>query len=149
MCGTRRTWRWRLTAAEDWSFGAGRGNRTLVFSLEGCCSTIELHPHHARYYTLALTEQRSGGGSRTRTCEGVASGFTVRPLCRSGHSPIPIRPRLTGLISSRVQKQDQVRLGANSLNVSVGRFMVGHGASVNTKKQIGRDRGRLAPEIPF
>ena len=24
--------------------GAGEGNRTLVFSLEGCCSTIELHP---------------------------------------------------------------------------------------------------------
>ena len=24
---------------------AGRGNRTLVFSLEGYCSTIELHPH--------------------------------------------------------------------------------------------------------
>ena len=24
---------------------AGEGNRTLVFSLEGCCSTIELHPH--------------------------------------------------------------------------------------------------------
>src|SRR5580698_2712299 len=27
------------------STGAGEGNRTLVFSLEGCCSTIELHPH--------------------------------------------------------------------------------------------------------
>ena len=27
-----------------WKFGAGEGNRTLVFSLEGCCSTIELHP---------------------------------------------------------------------------------------------------------
>jgi hypothetical protein len=24
--------------------GAGTGNRTRVFSLEGCCSTIELHP---------------------------------------------------------------------------------------------------------
>ena len=24
---------------------AGEGNRTLVFSLEGYCSTIELHPH--------------------------------------------------------------------------------------------------------
>src|SRR5689334_1810684 len=29
-----------------------------------------------------------GGGSRTRTYEGIASGFTVRPLCRSGHSPV-------------------------------------------------------------
>ncbi len=27
---------------------AGEGNRTLVFSLEGCCSTIELHPHELR-----------------------------------------------------------------------------------------------------
>ena len=26
------------------AIGAGEGNRTLVFSLEGCCSTIELHP---------------------------------------------------------------------------------------------------------
>src|SRR5215207_1646300 len=25
-------------------FGAGSGNRTRVFSLEGCCSTIELYP---------------------------------------------------------------------------------------------------------
>ena len=31
--------------------------------------------------------KHNGGGSRTRTYEGVASGFTVRPLCRSGHSP--------------------------------------------------------------
>jgi 23S rRNA (guanosine2251-2'-O)-methyltransferase len=27
-----------------------------------------------------------GGGGRTRTYEDVVSGFTVRPLCRSGHS---------------------------------------------------------------
>ena len=26
------------------NIGAGEGNRTLVISLEGCCSTIELHP---------------------------------------------------------------------------------------------------------
>ena len=29
------------------NIGAGEGNRTLVFSLEGCCSTIELHPRAA------------------------------------------------------------------------------------------------------
>jgi hypothetical protein len=29
------------------TIGAGEGNRTLVFSLEGCCSTIELHPQQA------------------------------------------------------------------------------------------------------
>jgi hypothetical protein len=27
--------------------GAGEGNRTLVISLEGFCSTIELHPRNA------------------------------------------------------------------------------------------------------
>jgi hypothetical protein len=32
-------------------------------------------------------KNRSGGRGRTRTYEGIASGFTVRPLCRSGHSP--------------------------------------------------------------
>ena len=28
--------------------GAGEGNRTLVISLEGCCSTIELHPRRGQ-----------------------------------------------------------------------------------------------------
>jgi hypothetical protein len=29
------------------NIGAGEGNRTLVISLEGFCSTIELHPQRA------------------------------------------------------------------------------------------------------
>ena len=39
------------TCRGEWGFGsmglsgAGEGNRTLVISLEGFCSTIELHPH--------------------------------------------------------------------------------------------------------
>jgi hypothetical protein len=32
-------------------------------------------------------QAKAGGRGRTRTYEGIASGFTVRPLCRSGHSP--------------------------------------------------------------
>src|SRR5438045_664854 len=32
--------------------GAGEGNRTLVISLEGCCSTIELHPPGLRFLRL-------------------------------------------------------------------------------------------------
>ena len=31
---------------------AGDGNRTHVSSLEGWCSTIELHPRYSYYYTL-------------------------------------------------------------------------------------------------
>jgi hypothetical protein len=30
------------------NIGAGEGNRTLVISLEGCCSTIELHPRRRK-----------------------------------------------------------------------------------------------------
>ena len=37
-------------------YGAGTGNRTRVSSLEGWCSTIELHPHIGR-------------GDRDRTCD--------------------------------------------------------------------------------
>src|ERR1019366_10472089 len=34
-----------LRSAHKREAGAGEGNRTLVISLEGFCSTIELHPH--------------------------------------------------------------------------------------------------------
>src|SRR3974390_2534003 len=64
--------------------GAGEGNRTLVISLEGCCSTIELHP---RSVSSALRRPLVGEvGLEPK--KAAASGFTVRPLCRSGHSPV-------------------------------------------------------------
>ena len=80
------------------NFGAGSGNRTRIFSLEGCCSTIELYPQVlpsnllGRHFHQGPDARhagcnRNGGGSRTRTYEALRSGFTVRPLCRSGHSP--------------------------------------------------------------
>src|SRR6056297_4082125 len=70
---------------------AGEGNRTLVFSLEGCCTTIVLHPRlgtdrrnqprHPRHRRgFRITSYVSNGGYRIRTCVGVANGFTVRPL---------------------------------------------------------------------
>src|SRR5215218_1071205 len=69
-----------LVFIED--FGAGEGNRTLVISLEGCCSTIELHPHR-RARPIGLV-----GEVGLEPTKASASGFTVRPLCRSGHSPV-------------------------------------------------------------
>jgi hypothetical protein len=40
-----RSGRSKIQPSTGWSnFGAGEGNRTLVVSLEGFCSTIELHP---------------------------------------------------------------------------------------------------------
>ena len=48
--------------------GAGEGNRTLVISLEGCCSTIELHP-------------RRGDSHRTSAIRSLAARMT--DLCFS------------------------------------------------------------------
>ena len=48
--------------------GAGEGNRTLVISLEGCCSTIELHP-----------QITNGGspGSRRSLAHSLAQAVTL------------------------------------------------------------------------
>ncbi len=51
-------------------FGAGEGNRTLVVSLEGFCSTIELHPHYFNPTLQLLRMHYYGGGGRIRTFEG-------------------------------------------------------------------------------
>src|SRR5262245_43589940 len=50
------------------NIGAGEGNRTLVISLEGCCSTIELHPRRPRCAALrrAAAARRAGPTSRRR-----------------------------------------------------------------------------------
>jgi hypothetical protein len=47
------------------NIGAGEGNRTLVISLEGCCSTIELHPHRGP----TVKDQQSGLVRRQLTSE--------------------------------------------------------------------------------
>jgi hypothetical protein len=48
-----------LNGLKNLRLGAGEGNRTLVFSLEGCCSTIELHPrvHYISDIAAALNEK--------------------------------------------------------------------------------------------
>ena len=73
---------------------AGEGNRTLVFSLEGYCSTVELHPRFVSLIgeCLNMAFQKNGlalnffyvsilgcanGECRIRTCEGAAIRFTV------------------------------------------------------------------------
>ena len=64
-------------------FGAGEGNRTLTVSLEGFCSTIELHPH-----THFLLQVRIfGGGRRIRTFEAYATDLQSAPFDRSGIPP--------------------------------------------------------------
>src|SRR5262249_39818219 len=56
--------------------GAGEGNRTPVFSLEGCCSTIELHPqaHEVVFWWRGLDSNQ-------------------RRLSQRIYSPSPLTPR--------------------------------------------------------
>jgi hypothetical protein len=70
---------------------AGRGNRTLVFSLEGYCSTIELHPQDRATPHVAIPGGRAG--------LATAADLVVIPLNRGNdvledQSPtaIPRRP---------------------------------------------------------
>ena len=68
--------------------GAGEGNRTLVISLEGFCSTIELHPPRfgsawrlQRTTTSLLDAEKSGGGGWIRTNVGVSQQiYSLPPL---------------------------------------------------------------------
>ena len=53
---------------------AGEGNRTLVFSLEGYCSTIELHPQL--------------GGTGFEPVKAVPSDLQSDPFDRSGNPPL-------------------------------------------------------------
>ncbi len=46
--------------------GAGEGNRTLVLSLEGFGSTIELHPHSLLSFCLILWWRGLDSNQRTR-----------------------------------------------------------------------------------
>ena len=53
---------WKSTSPiSAWNVGAGEGNRTLVFSLEGCCSTIELHPRSPITYHAGSAASTSHG----------------------------------------------------------------------------------------
>ena len=66
--------------------GAGEGNRTLVISLEGCCSTIELHP---RTFTAgALINLRQ---ERRSNCwpQGAPGHEQVREVPSLNRSRIP------------------------------------------------------------
>jgi hypothetical protein len=71
--------------------GAGEGNRTLVVSLEGFCSTIELHPPDITIHpTSRLHRHRPkfGGGGWIRTNVGARpTDLQSAPFSRSGTPP--------------------------------------------------------------
>jgi hypothetical protein len=66
-------------------YGAGEGNRTLVFSLEGCCSTIELHPRQAINYHAAQAASTVHAHNPVQAAIGRFSALT------SGDSPPILR----------------------------------------------------------
>ena len=85
--------------------GAGEGNRTLVVSLEGFCSTIELHPQ-GFMDSQQLLQLISGGGGWIRTNVGVSQQIyslpplaTRAPLRRElmimGEQPLVVKTCLT------------------------------------------------------
>ena len=88
--------------------GAGEGNRTLVVSLEGFCSTIELHPPdeyllfriRARPFALEV----AGGGGWIRTNVGVSQQIYSLP-------PLTTRAPLRGEPQIMVAEQRLVKLG--------------------------------------
>ena len=74
--------------------GAGEGNRTLVFSLEGCCSTIELHPHRLTPNTLRWQPQpiQRRPFSGRRPCasanQGPSASLNIGRFATYVHYPI-------------------------------------------------------------
>ena len=86
---------------------AGRGNRTLVFSLEGYCSTIELHPRRTTAGSSKREPRHPGfacwagvfcqgilgsGECRIRTCEGIIHQiYSLTPLT-ARETPLVLLP---------------------------------------------------------
>ena len=81
--------------ARDQHAGAGEGNRTLVVSLEGFCSTIELHPRfttepfcHPVVHTDNPRRKNPGGGGWIRTNVGARpTDLQSAPFNHSGTPP--------------------------------------------------------------
>ena len=78
-----------LQRAEN--IGAGEGNRTLVISLEGCCSTIELHPR-TQSPTCELAFGKTSAGS-SRSAGLPAAALKARRLVGEvGLEPTKAKP---------------------------------------------------------
>ena len=113
--------------------GAGEGNRTLVVSLEGFCSTIELHPPRSILPTLCCSRllrsirpaacgrrspDSTGGEGWIRTNVGARpTDLQSAPFSRSGTSPR--NPRLSTIS----------RVWANKTGVSAAKQEAGRPAT--------------------
>ena len=75
-------------------YGAGTGNRTRVSSLEGWCSTIELHPHIGR-------------GDRDRTCDLMVPNHARSHL---RHTPKMVRLKRFELLAHALEGRCSIQL---------------------------------------
>ena len=77
--------------------GAGEGNRTPVVSLEGFCSTIELHPPENQLPIAVPLNTYDGGGSWIRTNVGVRQRvYSPSPLATRASLLYHVHLRLIG-----------------------------------------------------
>src|SRR5215217_4990435 len=100
----------RKGAMDHLKSGAGRRNRTDIFSLEGCCTTIVLYPRGdglrflafqgrqaprppTRYGVRSVVSKARGGGSRTRTCEAYAGDLQSPPFAARDIPPTRLSNR--------------------------------------------------------
>jgi hypothetical protein len=61
--------------------GAGEGNRTLVISLEGFCSTIELHPRRAPRRVARIQHLGLGQNTAAPADDIIEKNIGNAPLC--------------------------------------------------------------------
>ena len=87
---SRSLWQAHNRPGKEACCEAGEGNRTLVFSLEGCCSTIELHPQPTQALLSFLPikpRNFSVGGTGFEPVKAMPTDLQSVPFDRSGNPP--------------------------------------------------------------
>ena len=125
-------------------FGAGEGNRTLIISLEGCCSTIELHPLLASLLSWwrELDSNQRRHSQRVYSPSPLATRASLRKYATSSARPARHNTICTGIRSLPTNHRD-----ANRSRVYLrqkpgvnGRFcgMAARRASRQANRQVSR-----------
>ena len=124
------------------SIGAGEGNRTLVVSLEGFCSTIELHPHSPKLLlTTNVNPLIRSHVLRPQTASwwrGLDSNQRRRKP--TGLQPVPFSHSGTPPCKIQVGEETNVRDTGKGFSLSTSK----HGKITSSpKKSIFRTAGYL------
>ena len=107
---------WRLTTKPRHNyktFGAGERNRTVVISLEGFCSTIELHPQIRNFHLASIDSHATtkswwrGRDSNLRTRERA----DLQSAAINHSATSPLNPRLCRIFGETSIKLQILSLG--------------------------------------